>query len=141
VSSPSNLALFGLSAFVILLAIRGAGCFAQQSDPQRIITAENREISSRIADTPLALDRARTDLARLQKTKENLDAMAEALRAGGNSNATTMAFPSLNHLFQTCVTGSISEYVEIEETFSPKVLDMISTWILQRFPAATSARG
>ena len=78
-ASPSNLALFGLGAFVILLAIPGAGCFAQQSDPQRIITAENREISSRIADTPLALDRARTDLARLQKTKENLDASMQQI--------------------------------------------------------------
>ncbi len=38
-----------------------------------------------------------------------LDAMAEALRAGGNSDTTTMAYPSLNHLFQTCVTGSINE--------------------------------
>jgi hypothetical protein len=40
VASPSNLTLFRLGAFVILLPFPGAGRFAQQSDPQRIVMAE-----------------------------------------------------------------------------------------------------
>ena len=35
----------------------------------------------------------------------------------------------LNHLFQHCVTGEFSEYKEIEETFSPKVLSEMIAWI------------
>lgn len=35
----------------------------------------------------------------------------------------------VNHLFQYCITGASSEYVEIEETFSPNVLSMIVEWL------------
>ncbi len=35
----------------------------------------------------------------------------------------------LNHLFQTASTGNPSEYGQIEETFSPKALDKISSWL------------
>ena len=36
---------------------------------------------------------------------------------------------NVNHLFQTAKTGKVSEYAEIEETFSPDVLTLISDWI------------
>jgi uncharacterized protein len=35
-------------------------------------------------------------------------------------------------LFQTCKTGSVSEYGAIEETLAPVVLETIAQWILQR---------
>lgn len=35
----------------------------------------------------------------------------------------------LNHLFQHCRTGAVSEYKEIEETFSPDVLAEMITWV------------
>lgn len=38
-------------------------------------------------------------------------------------------FPDLNHLFQHCSTGDMDEYIEIEETFSPEVLEYMSQWI------------
>jgi uncharacterized protein len=38
-------------------------------------------------------------------------------------------FPDLNHLFQHCKTGDVSEYYEIEETISPEVLELIYNWI------------
>lgn len=38
-------------------------------------------------------------------------------------------YPSLNHLFQHCTTGAISEYRLIEETISPKVLSDMAKWI------------
>lgn len=64
--------------------------------------------------------------------KENLDLIAASLKAGGNEDITTKAFPRLNHLFQTSTTGLLSEYNQIEETISPEVLKTISDWILRR---------
>ena len=42
--------------------------------------------------------------------KENLAAIASALNDGGNTHATVKELPGLNHLFQTCTTGALSEY-------------------------------
>ncbi len=61
--------------------------------------------------------------------KENLEAIARELAAGGNKTVKTAALPNLNHLFQHCQTGAISEYGEIEETMSPEVLTLVSDWI------------
>jgi len=38
-------------------------------------------------------------------------------------------YPSLNHMFQHCTTGAVSEYGEIEETISPEFLQDIVKWI------------
>ena len=38
----------------------------------------------------------------------------------------------LNHLFQQASTGQVSEYGEIEETFSPAVLEIITAWLSER---------
>ena len=65
--------------------------------------------------------------------KENLDAIEAALQRGGNRDHEAVAFSNLNHLFQHCETGALTEYGKIEETFSPEVLDKITHWILQRF--------
>ncbi|MFB9054133.1 alpha/beta hydrolase family protein [Formosa undariae] len=62
-------------------------------------------------------------------SKENLSAIKKALTKGGNLNVTTKEFPNLNHLFQECETGSPNEYATIEQTFSPIVLEEITTWI------------
>jgi len=35
----------------------------------------------------------------------------------------------LNHLFQHAKTGQVSEYVTIEETISPEVLNIMKNWI------------
>jgi len=64
--------------------------------------------------------------------KENLGPIAAALKAGKNKDVTTKSFPKLNHLFQTSQTGQISEYAQIDETFSPEVLTTISEWIRKR---------
>ncbi len=60
---------------------------------------------------------------------ENLAAIERALKEGGNKNFKTMKLEGLNHLFQQCKTGSVAEYAEIEQTISPKVLDIIYNWI------------
>ena len=64
--------------------------------------------------------------------KENLDLIGSGLKAGGNNDVTTKAFPKLNHLFQTSQTGLISEYGKIDETMSPEVLKTMSDWILSK---------
>lgn len=62
--------------------------------------------------------------------KENLSAIDKALKEGGNRNFKTMELENLNHLFQTCETGSVAEYAEIEETISPVVLEILNDWIV-----------
>lgn len=59
----------------------------------------------------------------------NLDGIKRATEKGGNKKVTTKKLPGLNHLFQECTTGSVTEYGEIEQTFSPAALNEISGWI------------
>lgn len=49
-----------------------------------------------------------------------------------NGNAETMILPNLNHLFQNCTIGSVNEYMTIEETFSEKVMEIITEWIKKK---------
>jgi uncharacterized protein len=64
--------------------------------------------------------------------KGNIPELEQALRAGGNKDVTVRELPKLNHLFQTCENGSVTEYAKIEETMSPSVLEMIAKWIQER---------
>ncbi len=63
---------------------------------------------------------------------ENLGAIKKALKTGGHKNYLVKELPGLNHLLQTAVTGSISEYGKIEETISPAALRIICDWILEQ---------
>lgn len=63
--------------------------------------------------------------------KENLSAIEEALKSGGNQDYTIKEIPNLNHLFQTAQIGLPSEYGKIEETISPIALKIITDWILE----------
>jgi len=65
--------------------------------------------------------------------KENLRAIDAALKGAGNRDFRVVELARLNHLFQTAKTGSPTEYSIIDETISPAVLDLIATWITQRF--------
>ena len=62
-------------------------------------------------------------------SKDNLNAIKQALEVGGNNNYIIKELPGLNHLLQTAETGSISEYGKIEETMSPSALQIIGDWI------------
>lgn len=61
--------------------------------------------------------------------KSNLEAIKKAVLEGGNQNVKTLEFENLNHLFQHCKTGAISEYAQIEESIDPKVLEIMKDWI------------
>ncbi len=60
---------------------------------------------------------------------QNLPAIKETLKKGGNRKVKTVTLPGLNHLFQHAETGAISEYATIEETFAPEALDLMTSWI------------
>ncbi|HNW90731.1 MAG TPA: alpha/beta hydrolase [Bacteroidales bacterium] len=60
---------------------------------------------------------------------QNLAAIEKYLIKAGNKNFTIKEFKGLNHLFQHCITGSPAEYVDIEETFSPEVLEYMTQWL------------
>ena len=66
------------------------------------------------------------------KANPNLSAIQTLLAKGKNADVTCQLLPNLNHLFQTCKTGAVSEYGEIEETFAPEALDIILQWVKKR---------
>lgn len=59
--------------------------------------------------------------------RENLAAISRCVNP---KLLTVVHLDGLNHLFQHCNTGLPSEYLLIEETFSPEALDTIAKWIL-----------
>lgn len=51
------------------------------------------------------------------------------LRQGLAGQKEIKAVEGVNHLFQHCNTGDMSEYKDIEETFAPEALEIIITWL------------
>lgn len=65
-------------------------------------------------------------------SKQNLNRIDQVFTEIGHEDYACVELAKLNHAFQTCQTGSILEYANIEETTSPLALKMMSEWILQR---------
>ena len=63
---------------------------------------------------------------------QNAPAIEQALKHGGNTDATVVRLPGLNHLLQPATTGLPAEYAQIETTIAPAALDAITTWIRER---------
>lgn len=60
--------------------------------------------------------------------QENLS----ALQSGLAGQKEIHAIEGVNHLFQHCTTGAPSEYKDIEETFAPEVLEIMTDWLKKR---------
>ncbi len=60
--------------------------------------------------------------------KENLAAIKSALK--DDADVTVSELPGLNHLFQDARTGAPGEYGEIEETFAPSALKIVTDWVV-----------
>lgn len=60
---------------------------------------------------------------------ENLTAIEMALNEAGNTQYETAEVADLNHLFQECITGLPIEYGGIEQTFSPRILEVMGLWM------------
>ncbi|MHC5063121.1 MAG: alpha/beta hydrolase family protein [Planctomycetota bacterium] len=91
---------------------------------------EPAEALRRLSCPVLALN---GDLDKQVDAGQNLPAIRAALAEGPNEDYTEQRFPGLNHLFQRAQTGAVAEYAEIEETMNQEVMELISTWILDRF--------
>jgi hypothetical protein len=89
------------------------------------LTLDPRTYLARVEVPVLALNGER-DLQ--VPPRENLPELRKAF--AGNPDVTIQELPGLNHLFQTCKTGSPGEYGEIGETMSPVVLATVSDWIV-----------
>jgi len=61
--------------------------------------------------------------------REDLEAIEQALKDGGNRDYKIVLLPKLNHLFQTSDTGGPSEYSQIAETIAPRALQEMGNWI------------
>ncbi len=64
--------------------------------------------------------------------KQNLPELEKAFAAAGNTEVTLQELKGLNHLFQSCETGALSEYGQLTETFSPEALQIIGDWVVKR---------
>ena len=59
--------------------------------------------------------------------ESNLGALRNGLPT--NPRNTIEAVEGVNHLFQHCATGTVTEYREIEETMAPEVLEKMVQWL------------
>ncbi len=59
----------------------------------------------------------------------NTAGILAALKESKAKKYEVKVLPGLNHLFQTCKKCTISEYGDLEETFSPAALDIITNWM------------
>ncbi|WP_378173431.1 alpha/beta hydrolase family protein [Aquimarina sp. SS2-1] len=91
-----------------------------------LIKSKPSEYLEKISIPVLALN-GEKDLQVLYK--ENLASIKKSLEKAGNKNIEIVALENLNHLFQECSTGVLSEYAEIEQTFSPNALGIMIDWI------------
>lgn len=59
--------------------------------------------------------------------ESNLSAIRNGLPTNSKNHIETIE--GVNHLFQHCTTGQVTEYRTIEETFAPEVLEIIIKWM------------
>ncbi|MFN4123738.1 MAG: alpha/beta hydrolase family protein [Flavobacteriales bacterium] len=59
----------------------------------------------------------------------NLEGIRNALTKAKNKNFRIEKMEGYNHLFQKCKICSVGEYALLEETFSPKVMQMMLDWL------------
>jgi pimeloyl-ACP methyl ester carboxylesterase len=72
--------------------------------------------------------------------EQNLTKIERILKEAHHRDYTVMVLPNINHGFQTCQTGSIKEYAQLEETTSPVVLKTMSDWILKKTSSLDAVR-
>jgi pimeloyl-ACP methyl ester carboxylesterase len=91
---------------------------------KHFLALDMRPLLSRITCPVLALNGTK-DIQVEHGT--NLSALRNGLPA--NEKNSIESIDGVNHLFQHCNTGAVSEYREIEETISPAVIETIIEWI------------
>jgi hypothetical protein len=59
----------------------------------------------------------------------NMPEIEKSLLEGGNKDFEVVTIEGLNHLFQECETGSMNEYITIQETWNLEAMNLIGDWI------------
>ena len=91
---------------------------------RHFLTLDMRPLLGKITCPVLALNGTKD----IQVEHEcNLSALRNTLPS--NFNNLIESVDGVNHLFQHCKTGAVTEYRDIEETISPAVLETIINWI------------
>lgn len=62
----------------------------------------------------------------------NISEIRGVLDSVGHPNAKLVVLPGLNHLLQTARTGLPNEYLMIQQTISPEVLNIMTTWLREQ---------
>ena len=93
---------------------------------KRFLSLDMRPLLNSITCPVLALNGTKDVQVDASK---NLEALNYGLKNNEMNKLVTVE--GVNHLFQHCKTGAVTEYREIEETISPEVLTVITTWLSQ----------
>jgi fermentation-respiration switch protein FrsA (DUF1100 family) len=67
----------------------------------------------------------------IQVLPENLQAIEQALKKSNVKKYSIREIPGLNHLFQDCYYCVVGEYGALQETISPRALQIIGDWLKQ----------
>lgn len=59
----------------------------------------------------------------------NLPAIEAALKKGKSKSYEIQELPGLNHLFQECKLCTVNEYSQLQQTFSPVALQVMTAWL------------
>ncbi|WGL15142.1 alpha/beta fold hydrolase [Microbulbifer bruguierae] len=69
---------------------------------------------------------------------QNLAGIRTALQQSQHRDFEVVELKGLNHLLQSAETGAVSEYGLIQETISPRALNLMSSWLDKRFSPSES---
>jgi uncharacterized protein len=135
-----------MRAWVETLPTEAAATFRARADAEAYRAELDRSLQVQttrwfrglLAHEPVALESVRVPVLALFGERDlqvpptqSAPRLREAWAA--HPDATVHVLPELNHFFQHARTGLPSEYARIEETFAPVALEMIGTWITERF--------
>ncbi len=62
---------------------------------------------------------------------DNLQAFHDIFAGSGNTQVELIKLPGLNHILQTCNTGLMDEYGELEETLAYAAMHIMADWVLK----------
>jgi uncharacterized protein len=62
----------------------------------------------------------------------NAAGLRKTLKTGDEKRVSIRVMPSMNHLFQRCVTGDTEEFFKIKETIDPEALQVIGDWLVSQ---------
>ena len=89
-----------------------------------LLSLDARSILGNVTCPVLALNGSKDNQVDYES---NLNAIRNGLPTNSKNYIETIE--GVNHLFQHCKTGQVSEYRAIEETFAPEVLEIIVKWM------------